>query len=117
MTVWGWSTMINLYNCDENKIKNPEIIKKYVDELVVLLDMKKYGECILVDFGNNPKVKGYSMFQLIETSNISGHFANDSKSAYLDIFSCKPYDSKKAVLFSKQVFGAEEYTYQTIERH
>jgi len=32
------------------------------------------------------------MIQLIETSLISGHFANLTNSAYIDIFSCKGYD-------------------------
>ena len=41
------------------------------------------------------------MVQLIETSLISGHFANDTNSAYLDIFSCKGYDPAVVEEFSK----------------
>ena len=46
------------------------------------------------------------MTQLIETSLISGHFANDSNRAYLDIFSCKPYNPKIVEEFSKDFVGA-----------
>ena len=53
--------------------------------------MQRFGECQVVDFGSG-RVAGYSMVQLISTSLISGHFANDTNNAYLDIFSCKGYD-------------------------
>jgi hypothetical protein len=32
------------------------------------------------------------MYQLIETSNLSGHFVDDTKDIYFDVFSCKQYD-------------------------
>lgn len=64
-THWGWSTTIDLYNCDLELITNPQIIQEYVDELVELLEMKKYGKCHIVNFGKDPKVSGYSMFQMI----------------------------------------------------
>ena len=109
ITPWGWSTTIDLYDCNIDKITNSSVIKNYVNELVTLLDMTKYGECHIVNFGQDQKVTGFSMFQLIETSNISAHFANYSKSAYIDIFSCKEYDSKKAALLSKDFFEAKKY--------
>ena len=52
------------------------------------------------------RVAGYSMVQLISTSLISGHFANDTNNAYLDIFSCKGYDPAVVEAFSKEFFGA-----------
>ena len=114
---WGWSTTIDLYNCDLELITNPKVIEEYVDELVELLEMKKYGECHIVNFGKDPKVTGYSMFQLIETSNISAHFADLTKTAYIDIFSCKYYDPKKAALYSKTKFNAEQYHITTQNRY
>ena len=116
-TPWGWSTTIDLYNCDLDLITNPQIIQEYVDELVELLEMKKYGDCHIVNFGKDPKVSGYSMFQMIETSNISGHFANLSKTAYIDIFSCKYYDPKKAALYSQNKFNAKNFNINTQNRY
>ena len=46
------------------------------------------------------------MLQLIETSLISGHFANDTNRAYLDIFSCKAYDPAVVEAFSREFFSA-----------
>ena len=50
------------------------------------------------------------MTQLIETSLISGHFANDTNRAYLDIFSCKGYDPAVVETFSKKFFRARSST-------
>ncbi len=77
--------------------------------LCELIGMKRYGDCQIVHFGEG-RVAGYSMVQLIETSLISGHFANDSNRAYLDIFSCKGYDPAVVEEFSRIFFGALKST-------
>jgi len=106
-SIWGLLTSIDLFNCDPDLIRDAEAVKRYVYELCDLIGMKRFGECIVVDFGEDPKVSGFSMTQLIETSLISGHFANQSNSAYIDIFSCKWYDQKKAIEFTKNFFKAK----------
>ncbi|MCJ7657067.1 MAG: S-adenosylmethionine decarboxylase, partial [Candidatus Atribacteria bacterium] len=58
--------------------------------------------------GEDEKVAGFSMVQLIETSLISGHFANKSNNAYIDIFSCKYYEPSVALEFTKKFFEAKE---------
>jgi S-adenosylmethionine/arginine decarboxylase-like enzyme len=102
---WGMSTIVDLQECDPTAIRSREHIKHYVVELCELIGMRRFGECEVVHFGEG-RVAGFSMTQLIETSLISGHFANDSNRAYLDIFSCKPYDPRLIEEFSKQFFGA-----------
>ncbi len=78
--------------------------------------MKRFGDTIVINFGEDEKVAGYSMTQLIETSLISGHFANSSKSAYIDIFSCKWYDTNTAARFTANRFNAEYYNIHVTER-
>jgi S-adenosylmethionine/arginine decarboxylase-like enzyme len=78
--------------------------------------MKRFGEPVVVRFGEDPKVSGYSLAQLIETSLISGHFAETDNSVYIDIFSCKYYDQEKAVEFTKNFFKAEKFVYNVILR-
>jgi len=105
---WGLLTSVDLYVCNPETIRNAAAIKKYVDELCELIEMKQFGETQIVNFGEDEKVAGYSMFQLIETSLISGHFANKSNSAYIDIFSCKYYEPSVVVEFTKKFFKAKE---------
>jgi S-adenosylmethionine decarboxylase len=102
---WGLCTAVDLHDCNPELIRDAEYIKRYVVELCELIGMKRFGECQVVDFGDGP-VAGYSMVQLISTSLISGHFANATNHAYLDIFSCKGYDPAVVESFSKEFFGA-----------
>lgn len=102
---WGLSTAVDLQDCDPATIRDRDRIRAYVVALCDLIGMKRYGDCQIVHFGEG-RVAGYSMIQLIETSLISGHFANDTNRAYLDIFSCKGYDPALVEAFSKQFFGA-----------
>jgi S-adenosylmethionine/arginine decarboxylase-like enzyme len=112
---WGYSTAINLYNCDPQIIKDKEKIKVFIKNLVELIDMKAYKEPQIVHFGTG-EVEGFTFVQLIETSLISGHFANESNSAYLDIFSCKPYDANLAANFIRKYFKAQSFNFDTLER-
>jgi len=104
--LWGISTCVDLYRCN-HRIRYADEIEKYVVKLCDLIHMKRFGPCKVVHFGAEPKVEGFSMTQLIETSLVSGHFANNSMSAYLDIFSCKWYDQSLVHEFTKDFFGAE----------
>ncbi len=78
--------------------------------------MKAFGTTQVVYFGEDPRVAGYSMTQLIETSLISGHFANLTNTAYLDIFSCKKYDPEQVAEFAKKYFEAAHYNLQVSYR-
>ena len=85
-------------------------------KLCDLIKMKRFGECQVVRFGVDERVQGYSMVQLIETSLISGHFANLTNAAYIDIFSCKPYDPEEVARFTQAFFEAESCQMHVIER-
>ena len=106
---WGLLSSIDLYGCDPDLIKDEKHIKQFVKDLCDLIDMKRFQDTVVVNFGEDPRVAGFSMMQLIETSLISAHFANESNAVYLDIFSCKKYDVKKALEFSKESFKANKY--------
>jgi S-adenosylmethionine/arginine decarboxylase-like enzyme len=106
---WGLCTAVDLQDCIPDLIRDADHIKRYVVELCELIGMKRFGECQVVNFGEG-RVAGYSMVQLISTSLISGHFANDTNNAYLDIFSCKGYDPAVVEAFSKEFFGARRST-------
>ena len=113
---WGILTSLDLYTCNPETIRDAEKIRQYVIELCKLIDMKRFGECRVVHFGADERVEGYSMIQLIETSLISGHFANLTNAAYIDVFSCKPYNSDAMALFSKEFFEAKSMNMHLRER-
>ncbi|MFA7063305.1 MAG: S-adenosylmethionine decarboxylase, partial [Methanomethylophilus sp.] len=56
-------------------------------------------------------VQGYSLMQLIETSLISGHFAEDTDRAFVDVFSCKEFAPQNTAEYVKKYFGAKKMQY------
>jgi len=107
---WGLAAGIDLHGCNPDTIRSAEKIKQFTYELCERIEMKRFGECQVVDFGEDEKVAGFSMVQLIETSCISAHFANQTNTTYLDIFSCKYYNPFEAAEFAKKFFEAKDYT-------
>jgi len=103
--VWGIASAIDIYNCDPDKIRDAEVIRRFVVKLCELIEMKRFGDTLVVHFGEDERVAGYSMVQLIETSLISAHFANLTNATYLDVFSCKPYDPETVQAFAQAYFG------------
>ena len=103
---WGLSTAVDLAHCDPPAIRDAASIARFVIALCEVIDMQRFGDPLIVRFGSEPRVCGYSLVQLIETSVITGHFAEASASAYLDIFSCKPYAPYQAAEFCRRWFGA-----------
>ena len=101
---WGLACSFDIYDCNPATIRDAEEIKRFVRELCELIEMKRFGECVVVDFGEDERVAGFSMTQLIETSLISAHFANASNTTYLDVFSCKPYDPAVVEEFATKFF-------------
>lgn len=104
---WGLACSFDIYDCTPETIRDAEAIKRFVYELCELIGMKRFGECVVVNFGEDERVAGYSMTQLIETSLISAHFANATNTTYLDVFSCKPYDPAVVEQFAVEFFGAK----------
>ncbi len=106
---FGMELAMDLKNCDPELIKDKKTIEMFVTELCLLIDVKPYGDPIIVDFGEDPRVSGFSMVQLIETSLISAHFVNQTNAIYMNIFSCKEFDEKKASEFVAGFFKAKDY--------
>lgn len=109
---WGVLTSVDIYESDPQIIRNAKNIERFVYELCDLIDMKRFGECRVVHFGDDEKVEGFSMTQLIETSLISGHFANASNRVYLDVFSCKFYEPREVAEFATSFFKGDHYKMQ-----
>ena len=106
-TLFGQELAIDLKNCNHETICSEEKIKEYIDQLCLLIDMKKYGKPFIERFATHSTIAaGYSFAQMIETSLISGHLSEHLNNAYINIFSCKLFDVNLAAEFTKQFFGA-----------
>ncbi len=106
---WGLWAGIDLKSCDPGFIRSEQKIKEFVAKLCDRIKMKRFGKTVVVDFGEDERVSGYSMVQLIETSSITGHFVNQTNNIFLDIFSCSLYDPVEVAEFAKEFFKAKSY--------
>ncbi len=113
---WGLLTSIDLKDCDPQKIRSKEVITQFSIDLCDYIKMKRFGDPIVVRFGADPRVQGYSLAQLIETSLVSGHFAEDTDRAFIDVFSCKEYPPKETAEFCRKYFGARSLEYSVAFR-
>jgi len=105
---FGWELILDLYDCDPDAISSEEAIRRYASELCNVIGMKPYGEPLTPYFGEQlAHTKGYSLLQFIETSSITGHFSEETGAAYINVFSCKPYDFESAEQFTKAFFNAK----------
>jgi S-adenosylmethionine/arginine decarboxylase-like enzyme len=108
---WGLLTSIDLRDCDPAKIGSGDHITQFSIDLCDYIQMKRFGPPTVVRFGADPRVQGFSLAQLIETSLISGHFAEETNRAFIDVFSCKEYPPKKVAEYCRKYFGAKGVEY------
>ena len=102
MTFWGYHLMLDCSKCMPKAIRERGTISLFARDLVKRINMVPYGQPQIVMFGSGNK-KGYTLVQLIETSNICAHFVEETNDMYLDVFSCKPF-SQNDVLKSVDAF-------------
>lgn len=93
---WGHHLCMDASQCDPDAIRSKQVIHDFATELVERIHMKAYGKPRIIRFGTADK-KGYTLVQLIETSDITCHFVEDTNAAYLDVFSCKLFSPKIAI--------------------
>ena len=114
-TTWGWHLSFDAWNCDPDKMNSAQNIENFTNELVKRIDMVAFGYPDINWFGSGDK-EGYTLSQLIETSNICCHFDPTNKAAYFDVFSCKPYDSVLVIDTFKEFFGGDCHNIHFRER-
>ena len=115
MKPWGYSFILNAAGCDHEALTSSDIISKFVKTLVNEIDMVAYGEPQIVNFGSGDKA-GYTLVQLIETSNICAHFVNELDEIYLDVFSCKPFNSQHVLDVFRTYFKPKSWNQEFITR-
>jgi len=105
---WGQHLILDIGDCNTN-VCSKSAIAAFVKELVDAIDMKAYGEPVIVHFAEHSyEAAGYSLVQLIETSAITGHFSDNNRDAYLDIFSCKSFNRDTVIQVVEKYFAPKK---------
>ena len=106
--IYGMELILELFDCDLGTITSKDKIQEFIDGACKEINMEKYGAARIKRFpGGELWGVGYSFLQFLTTSSITGHFIEKGGIAFLNIFSCKQYDDKKAAQFAEKFFGAK----------
>lgn len=94
---WGQHLILDFAGCPRALLTDAAHLRAWVSELVQAIKMQAYGEPSIEHFATHSyESAGFTVIQLIETSNICAHFAENLGEVYIDIFSCKEFDNAVA---------------------
>jgi len=123
MQSYGYELVLDIHNCDPETF-NRKSIDAFFTELCETIDMEKCEVHFWDDVGvpvneqqTEPHAKGTSAVCFILTSTIVIHTLDLLKTVYVNIFSCKEYDSEIAAEFTKNWFDGEIKNSTFIKRY
>ena len=119
---YGQELILDLHGCDAKTFTRSSI-KQFFTDLCELIDMERCDLHFWDDVGvaeaeqqEDPKTKGTSAVQFILTSTIVIHTLDLMKTVYVNIFSCKEFDTDEAAAFTAKWFGSEDWTANVVIR-
>jgi S-adenosylmethionine decarboxylase len=117
--VFGYQVLLDLYDCKVGTCDDLELCYDFLDKIVDYLGMNKmappqvmHGDAKMYP-EKGPGVSGW--VPLIESSVVI-HTLATKNFISIDVYSCKYFDAKKALDFSKKYFEPKLTQYQTAER-
>ncbi len=114
---WGQHLVLDLNGCPSELLSSKANILNWSKDLVEAIDMVSYGDPIIEHFAiHSNEAAGYTLLQMIETSNIAAHFAENIGQAYIDIFSCKEFDNQVAIDVCTEYFSPTELQQHVMKR-
>lgn len=123
MKNYGKELILDLHDCKNTHLFNRKYLKRFFIELCDLIDMERcdlhfwdYVEEEAEYYKAPIHLRGTSAIQFISTSNITIHTLDEMKRVYLNIFSCKSFNTRVAKKFCKDYFKGKIVTSQTIGR-
>lgn len=107
--IYGLELILELFGCDLKVLTSAKKIREFLVLVCKEVNLGRYGPPRIKRFkGGGLFGEGYSFFQFLNSSSITGHFIEtEDRIAFINIFSCGVFDPKKAADFSKKFFKAE----------
>jgi S-adenosylmethionine decarboxylase len=113
---YGLELLLDLKGCDLSDLTRERLTAYFID-LCRRIGMKRHGEPVFwEDHSGIPHLHGLSAIQFIETSNVVCHALPLLRAVYLNIFSCKPFDTEEAQQFSMSFWKADSAVASTVVR-
>lgn len=119
--IFGPHLTIDGKECNKEKLKDIKVIYKILNDLPKEIGMTKMTLPYVVEWKdtwnqNKDSTPGVSGFVMIAESHISIHTFPDQDYVFMDIFSCKPFDTEKAKNFINKQLGIKKCEINLVER-
>ncbi len=115
IAVFGTELILNLGDCDPLVIRHADALAHWATTLAKRIGMECWGDPIVQRFGEG-SLYGATVIQLITTSNILVHGVDAFNSAYVNVFSCRPFDFADAADYTIKYFRARGATARRLVR-
>jgi S-adenosylmethionine/arginine decarboxylase-like enzyme len=108
MQYWGYHQIIDCGGCDFVKMSDYKNVETWIKNLVKDIDMQPIGEPRIEYTAEKFLDKaGFTVVQIIVTSSIVAHFVDSLGQIYLDVFSCKKFNTDVVEESMRTYFGAK----------
>ena len=112
--VYGLHLMMRVSNVrNRAALSDGESINRFLVELVHELDMNVLAGPMVTEEAGEPQRAGYSGVIILYESHAAIHTYSNLGEAFLDVFSCKPYDVTRVEGVMNRYFGEFEIVEQT----
>lgn len=113
---YGLELLLDLKGCCLEDLSR-EKLTDYCKRLCDLIRMKRHGEPVFwEDTSRVPHLHGLSAVQFIETSNLVCHALPLLGAVYLNVFSCREFDTEAARQFSAEFWKARSAVFTVVTR-
>ena len=120
--IYGYELILDLHGCDVAKFTRKSI-EEYMVTICEAIGMERedlhfwdYEGLPEEEIPKDSHLLGTTAVQFITTSNIVIHTLDLLKAVYVNIFSCKKYDTELAERITKEWFDAKDCRTHFIER-
>lgn len=104
---WGYHLILDCGNlqCDNHFLNNKSYIKAFVKEVLDASRMTAWGDVIIERLQDcTDELSGYTVVQLLHTSNMCMHICDKLNTLYFDLFSCKSFPEEQVISVIKKYF-------------
>ncbi len=120
--VYGKELIMDIHDCDPGMFTR-KALRKYLKQVCAIMKMER-ADLQWWDYHGQKKeykeapdhLKGTSLVQFISTSDIVIHTLDVYKKMFINLFSCKDYDSEQVRKFTVKYFKGELARIVVLER-
>lgn len=114
---FGPHLTLDLKGCPKEILENYELHFNYLKTLPQMIEMTPITQPYVFPYaGLVPEDKGITGIAIIAESHLSIHSFQEKNYSFIDIFSCKDFDIKRAIEFTVDTFKPESYEMNIVER-